>query len=41
MKVPGYVKAQAKGLVSELPREEVKAVYQGAEASGILPEGTD
>lgn len=40
MKVPGYVKAQAKGLVSELPREEVKAVYQGAEANGIVPEGT-
>lgn len=40
MKVPGYVKAQAKGLVSELPREEVKAVYEGAEANGIIPEGT-
>ena len=40
MKVPGYVKAQAKGLVSELPREEVKAVYEGAEANGIVPEGT-
>jgi hypothetical protein len=40
MNVPGYVKAQAKGLVSELPREEVKAVYEGAEANGIVPEGT-
>ena len=40
MKVPGYVKAQAKGLISELPREEVKAVYEGAEANGIIPEGT-
>jgi hypothetical protein len=40
VKVPGYVKAQAKGLVSELPREEVKAVYEGAEANGIIPEGT-
>jgi hypothetical protein len=40
MKVPGYVKAQAKGLVSELPREEVKSVYEGAEANGIVPEGT-
>jgi hypothetical protein len=40
MKVPGYVKAQAKGLVSELPREEVKAVYEGAEANGIIPKGT-
>ena len=40
LKLPGYVKAQAKGLVSELPREEVKAVYESAESNGILPEGT-
>lgn len=40
LKVPGYVKSQAKKLVSEMPREEVTAVYRSAEDKGILPEGT-
>lgn len=40
LKVPGYVKSQAKKLVSEMPREEVTAIYKSAEDKGILPEGT-
>ena len=39
-RLAGSVKAQAKGLVSELPRNEIRIVYENAESAGIIPKGT-
>jgi hypothetical protein len=40
VKVPKPIMAQAKGVVSQLPKEEVKKVYEAAEQNGVIPEGS-
>tara|TARA_R110000868_G_scaffold183748_2_gene425047 strand:+ start:781 stop:9306 length:8526 start_codon:yes stop_codon:yes gene_type:complete len=40
IKVPKPIIAQAKQVVSQLPLDEVQKIYQTAEDSGVLPEGS-
>ena len=40
VKAPNPIKAQAKGVVSQLPIEEVKKIYTEGENNGIFSEGT-
>jgi hypothetical protein len=39
-KVPKPIMAQAKGVVSQLPKEEVQKVYEAAEQNGVIPQGS-
>ena len=39
-KVPKAIIAQAKEVVSQLPKEDVQAAYDAAEQSGVLPQGS-
>lgn len=40
VKVPKPVMAQAKAVVSQLPKEEVQKIYEAAEQNGVIPEGS-